>query len=275
MQTYSLVERGQLCKFTTNAVDPSGSDTFKIYKITEDNQLVDITPDDVSISDLGNNIKRVELNAPDEDCYIFSLFNQEPLFLRVGVPTLRAFFYAGGKEGLSINYKYLDFEGNELDSGTLEELSNGIYYYTPDDAGDNIILADGFAPAPLHVPYVVDRVGMSGKIRFEKDRWMLLAIPKKGTKIADVAKEVADKYGVNPDDLFRVFNAYPSTNSQYGEFLSYVPGVTSSTSKHNFSLVYKDTDDNGNTIYEITGFWCKTKNYDIGDDVIAEYEWHA
>jgi len=275
MQTYSLVERGQLCKFTTNAIDPSGTDTFKIYKITDDNQLLDITPTSVTINDIGNGLKRVELEVPDEDCYVFTLFNQEPLFLRVGVPVLRAFFYAGGIEGLSINFKYMDFEGNELDSGVLSELGKGIYYYTPKDAGDNIIVADGFQPTPIHVPYVVDKVGLSGKIKFEKDRWMLIAIPKKNTKIADVAKEIANKYGVKPEDIFRVFNAYPSTNSQYGEFLSYVPGVTSDTSKHNFSLVYEDTDDNGNVIYEITGFWCKTKNYDIGEGVIAEYEWHA
>jgi hypothetical protein len=290
MLTYQLREKGQLTKFTTNAKTADGTDSFEIYKIDNNGKLHDITPSDVTIDSLDNgSYKRVKLNVPDEDCYIFSLFNDEPLFLRVGVPTLRIFVYTNGETGLTIDYKLKDFNGDSLDNGTMDEVkdsdsnSNGVYAYVPGDIGDAIFEAyinDEMitAPTPIHVPYVFDTASLRGKIAFEKDKWMLIAVPIKGKRVYDgVVKPLEDKYNVKGEDLFLVFNAYPATIKQSGRFLSFVPGVTSTTSEHNFKLMYEDEDNDGNKIYEITGFWAKTKNYtiDSDDNKIAILEWDA
>ena len=107
---------------------------------------------------------------------------------------------------------------------------------------------------------------------------MLIAVPLKNKTVYEgVVKPIEDKYGVKGEDIFRVLNAYPATINQSGRFLSFIPGVTSLTSEHNFKLVYEDQDNNGNTVYEITGFWCKTKNYTLpnSDTELAVLEWDS
>jgi len=275
MYKYEMLEKGQTgVKLTTNKTD---KEELKIYKIYEDGDTLkidDISDDDPDITDIADGrFKRYSLSVPDEDCYVMTLFNDLVQFFRVGTPTLRVLMYAG-TTGKSIDYKLLDFDGEEVSSGTMDELDLGIYYMTPDDTGDYIFEVDNVSPIPIHTPYVVDTIGMSGKIAFQKNQWMLLAVPQKDKFISDLVKEIEDKYDVKGEDIFRVFSAYPATPTQSKEMLDYKPNYTPNDSKYNFQLVYEDEDNEGNPIYEITGFWCKVNDYSLDDEnEIIIYEW--
>lgn len=276
MQKYEMLEKGQTnIKVTTNS---PGSDLVT-YKITEDTDgnpvITDITESDPTISSIADGLfSQYILAAPNEDCYIMCKLNGMPKFFRVGAPTIKGYVYAINT-GLTIPYKLLDFDGNVIQDTNLTEVGNGIYCMKPDDTGDYILDVNDMGPVPIHTPYVVDTAGMSGKIVFEKDRWMLLAIPKNNSKISDVVDAIGNKYGIDPWSIFVVFSAYPSIATQYGEMLDYAK-PTPNGSKYNFSLVYNDGDNT-----EITGMWCKTLNYQLkdadGNDIpdLVEYEWHA
>jgi hypothetical protein len=274
-----MLEKGQSgVKLTTNKTDEENLKVYKIYEETDDDgnttlKIVDITEDDPDIKDIADGtFKRYELTAPNEDCYIMSLFNGLPQFFRVGTPTMRVYMYAN-KTGLDIDYKLSDFSGEEVSSGTLDELDFGVYYMTPDDVGDYIFEANGVAPIPIHTPYVVDTVGMSGKITFQKAQWMLLAVPKKDWRISDLVEAVEDKYDVKGEDIFRVFSAYPATNTQSKEMLDYKPNYTPNDTKYNFQLVYEDTEG-GESSMEITGFWVYVNDYELDDsDELIVFEW--
>jgi len=248
-------------------------DSLEVYKILDDDTFTDITPDDVTIDDLGQNLKKTNITLPQDNCITVAFLNEEPVFTRVGSPKVRFTFFAGkGKTGLTIPYKMVNQDdGSTLEEGDLVEYGKGLYGFIPENTGDNVIRVNGLV-FPLRVPYTVDSAGMKGSIYLQKNAWMMLAVPKEGAKIYDdVIKPIEDEYGVDAKDIFEVFNAYPYTEGENGskrKFLSFVPGVTNPAGSNNFNLIYKDT--NGEK--EITGFWCKTKDY--SGDVIT-YNWDA
>jgi hypothetical protein len=275
MNRYELLEKGQTnIKLTTNAV-VTGDDTLVVYKIVDNAgsvSITDITEASPTISDIANGkFKRYNLTAPNEDCYILAIINDQPQFMRVGNPPIRIFMYSGVTSE-TINYELLNFDGTLAKQGSMTEVGFGVYFAQPDDVGDYIFTSDKHKPIPVHTPYVTDSVGMSGKIVFQKDQWMLLAVPKDGAKISDLVASVEAKYGVAGNTIFRVFSAYPATNDQGLEMLDYKPGVTPLNTKYNFSLVYAD-----GSAKEITGFWCKTENYTVNGDAdeLVVYEWNA
>jgi hypothetical protein len=95
---------------------------------------------------------------------------------------------------------------------------------------------------------------------------MLCAVPIDGKIYEDFVQKIEDKYSVNGADIFEVFNAYPATDTQSSEFLSFIPGVTSTLTKHNFPLRMVDSTNSD----EIIGFWIKTKNY-AGDELVFDW----
>lgn len=273
MQTYQLLEKGQAnIELTSNKI--LTTNTITVHKIKEVNgslQLTDITPTTPTINTIaGGLMVRHTFTAPIDDCYILTMLNGLPRFFRVGVPTLRIFSYFG-VAGKTVPYKLYNFDGTTNMSGTMSDLGIGIYYVTPTAPGDYIFTTDLFKPIPVHTPYVVDAVGMSGKIIFQKDQWMLCALPKPNYTIAEVVADIEAKYNVNGGDIFRIFSAFPGTQAQNSETLDYKPGVTPTGTKYNFKLVYSD-----GTANEITGFWAKTKNYTLTDpNELVTYDWNA
>ena len=276
MQKYEMLVKGQTnIKVTTN----SPGSTLITYKLTEDINgnvvITDITEATPTISSIANGLfSQYLLTVPNEDCYVLCLLNGMPKFFRVGTPTIRGLIYAN-VAGLTLPYELLDFAGTVIQNNNLTDVGNGVYCMKPATTGDYILNITGMGPVPMHTPYVVDTAGMSGKIVFEKDRWMLLAIPKSNAKISDVVDAIGNKYGIDPWSIFVVFSAYPSTTTQHGEMLDYAR-PTPNGSKYNFNLVYSD-----GTNTEITGMWCKTLNYQLkdanGNNIpdLVEYEWHA
>jgi len=101
----------------------------------------------------------------------------------------------------------------------------------------------------------------SGQIRLNNNVWQLISVPVRNKavneyflqKVDDLIKTYDDEKSVQ--DVVEVVNAYPG---QINKFLSFIPGITSSTSEHNFPLVMSDGGDN---INEVLGFWVKVKDY--------------
>ena len=279
MQRYEMVEKGQSnIKVTTNTV----GGILTVYLLREDTDgnltVTDITETDPTISNIADGkFEQYVFTAPNEDCYAAVIMNGKPQFFRVGSPNTKLLVY-GVNEGLTINYSLDKFDGTNISSGALAEATNGIYYHTLTDVGDYIFSVDGLPPVPVHSNYILDvsSAKLKGTIRFEPDRWMLLSIPIAGKKVSDIITDIENKYGLTGSDMFRVFSAYPSVGTtQNSEFLDFVPGVTPTTTKYNFDLMY---DDNG--VFEITGFWVKTLPFDLStsnypDDTVVIYDWES
>lgn len=261
MRSSQLRQKKENINMFSNSNKP---DDVKMYKFGSDYSFTDISETDPNIVQMSNNHKKYNFTAPDEDCQLCSIFNGYPVMATIGSPEVR-FLHYEGKTGASVPFKRIDDDGTEIESGTLTELDHGFYYHVPSDLGLSIYIVHGKSYL-LKVPYVVGSNSLSGKILLQKDKWQLLAVPIDGKIYEDFIKKIEDKYSVIGSDIFEAFNAYPATNTQNSEMLSFIPGVTNINTKHNFHLKMKDVDGED----EILGFWCKTKNYS-GDELI--YDW--
>ena len=262
MKSSALRQRLENVTMFSNSLKP---DNLKVMKFGSDYSFSDITEASPTINAINNGHKKYNFTTPDEDCQICSIFNGYPVMMQVGNPEVR-FLHYEGKTGQTIPFLRMDDSGNAIDSGNLTELSDGFYYHVPTDLGLSIYIVHGKSHI-LKVPYIIGGSSLTGSILLQKDKWQLLAVPVDGAKIyEDFIVKVENKYSVSGSDIFESFNAYPATNSQSSEFLSFVPGVTNILTKHNFDLVM--TDANGEK--EVLGFWCKTKNYS-GAELV--YDW--
>jgi len=100
----------------------------------------------------------------------------------------------------------------------------------------------------------------SGSIKLNNGNWQLISVPVDGKSINEYflnkVEAIMQTYdgAYTAADAIEVCNAYPG---QINKFLSFVPGVTSPSSEHNFSLIMND----GTSINEITAFWVKMNDY--------------
>lgn len=237
---------------------------LQIFKLDSTNTLTDITESNPTIATLTSGHAKYDFTSPDEDCHICSIFNGYPIIFQVGLPEVKFIHYEGAT-GVTIPFTRVDDTGATIESGNLTELSNGFYYNIPSDLGLSIYMVNGKSHL-MKVPYTGTSTSISGKILLEKDKWQLLAVPTTGKINENFVQYIEQKYSVTGSDIFEGFNAYPATDTQSSEFLSFIPGVTSPLTKHNFSFIMEDA----NGEQEVLGFWCKTKNY-AGDVLI--YDW--
>jgi hypothetical protein len=268
MQHSAFKDKGESVDIFAQTNKPN---SIKWLKIKEDDTLEDFTPNITpTITTLGANLRKSNITLPNENCTVCAMLNDEPIFMRVGAPKIRFTFFEGkGKTGKTIPYEQInESDGSVIESGNLQEFGEGLYGFTPSFTGNSIIKCRGLV-FPLRVPYFTESAGMSGSIYLQKNAWMMLAVPKENAKIYDdVISPIENATGLSGDQIFEVFNAYPYIDSQNREFLSFVPGVTNVLSKNNFQLIYED--ENGEK--EITGFWCRTKDYP-GDTIT--FNWDA
>ncbi len=262
MRTSALKNRNSQYPIFSTSSEAEG---LSLYKFGNDLSFTDISPASPTISNIGNGHKKTLIDTPDEDCIIMGKFNEYPVIFNVGQPEVK-FIHYHGKTGKTISIERMKDDGTIVETGTLTELGNGFYYHVPSDLGLSIYMIDGESHL-MQVPYLGTVAGsLSGSILLQKDKWMLCAVPVDGKIHEDFVQYIENKYSVVGSDIFEVFNAYPATDTQSSEFLSYIPGVTSPLTKHNFPLKMVDSTDND----EIIGFWIKTKNYS-GSELV--YDW--
>jgi hypothetical protein len=270
MQHSAFKDRGESVDIFAQSNKP---DSLTMFKILEDDTMVDMTPASPVIDTLSTNLKKSTVTLPTEHSTVVSFLNEEPVFMRVGAPKIRFTFFAGRTQtGLTIPYEMVNqTDGSSIESGNLMEYGQGLYGFNPVNTGDAIIKCKGLV-FPLRVPYTVDAAGMQGSIYLQKNAWMMLAVPKENAKIyEDFIQPIETQSGLTATDLFEVFNAYPYTEGPNGssrQFLSFVPGVTNPASSNNFQLIYEDLAGEK----EISGFWVKTKDY-AGDTIT--FNWDA
>jgi len=262
MRTSQLKNRNSSYPIFSNSTETEG---LELYKFSDNLSLTDITPGSPSIVSIGNGHRKTTINTPDEDCIVVGKFNEFPVIFNVGQPAVK-FVHYHGETGKSIAIERMKDDGTIVETGTLTELGHGFYYHTPSDLGLSIYMIDGESHL-MQVPYLGSTAGsLSGSILLQKDKWMLCAVPIDGKIHEDFVQKIESKYTVSGGDIFEVFNAYPSTDSQSSEFLSYIPGVTSPLTKHNFPLKMVDSTNSD----EIIGFWIKTKNY-AGSELVFDW----
>lgn len=231
--------------------------TFSMYKITE-NVAIDITPLEVSIESIGNDIYKTTVTLPNEDCIVCTLLNEQAMFLRVGEPEIRYCLYTG-KVNSTIPYQRLQEDGSYISSGNLVEYGYGIYGFKPSTLEYGIIECAGEKVA-LDVPYgsMYINNSTSGVIRLESDRFEMISMPVKGRTVNDyfIAKieEVTGKAAIESIDFVK---AYPSNTTSSGKYIGFVPGVTNPDSSYNFKLV---EDDGGQDAH--VPFFVRTKILD-------------
>jgi hypothetical protein len=220
---------------------------FKLYKINNDKIMSEITPT-VNISSIGNDTYKQNVTLPDEDCIVFSLFNNEPIFLRVGNPTLRVYVYFPIEQ--TVPYERYEDNGSLIESGNMEYLDNGVYCFTPSDIEYSIINIMG-NQITLDVPYS-ESIESSGTIVINNNTWNNIAINVEDMRVSDFINEIGS-------DNVEIANAFNN-----GAYQNFIVGVTNIGSSNDFYLV---RDDNGTK--EIQPFLLKVKN--IGNDIT--YEW--
>jgi len=262
MRTSALKNRNSSYPIFSTSEETEG---LSLFKFANDLSFTDISPASPTISNIGNGHKKTNVTTPDEDCIIMGKFNEYPVIFNVGQPVVK-FIHYNGETGLTIPIERMKDDGTIVETGNLTELGNGFYYHVPSDLGLSIYMIDGESHL-MQVPYLGSAAdSLSGSILLQKDTWMLCAVPIDGKIYEDFIQKIETKYSVAGKDIFEVFNAYPATDTQSAEFLSFTPAVTSPLTKHNFPLKMVDSTNND----EVIGFWIKTKNY-AGSELV--YDW--
>ena len=234
------------------------NNNLKIYKLTNSGQVIDVTSNRTISTITPDEYYYVPYTTDNDDSIILFLINNEPVFVKVGEPTLRYVLYTGEIDKV-IPYTRLDVLGNLLESGNLQHYGIGLYGYIPDSNIHSIITANDI-PTILATPYI-GQIPTLDSIQLERGVWQLIAIEDTRTVKEAFLDKLATQQNVPITDLVEVCSAYPG---HLNIFLSYVPGVTSITSIHNFKLLY---DDQGSK--EITAFWVKCKEWThTNDDIV-------
>lgn len=254
-----------ICK--TEVAPPS----LTIYKLTEGGTLTLLT-DTYTINDIGNSYYTSSITTPNEDCFLCVNFGGYPTFIRVGDPTIR-FLYYRVNAGSTIPYSQFGVNGAVLSSGSLTDLNNGFYMFTPSNLGLSIIEVDT-EPSVLKVPYLVYSsvpTGYSANANFidvgyntiaflgeefsyfdtDQGKWVLNNL--KHAKASDLAKAVTAKYNLtwasDEADPLWIGNYISYIRAWDEETLGgrafmYFPSRTPETNVHNFNLVTRDELDN-------------------------------
>ena len=265
MEHYLFKDKNEEITIYTNA--ESETDNCILWQLTNKKEIVEIEQN-LEINSTDNGLFNTSLTLPDNDCYVFGLFNEEPIVIKVGQPKNLLLYY-GDATGLNVDYSIVENSGELITTGVMEELANGFYYVDVADYEQNIIIIDD-TPYPIR-PYNKQSIAsVSGTIKLQNNAWQLIAIPVKNSNIKEYfVDRLADKYNVAPEDMIEICSAFFGNE---GRFRSYIPGVTNPNTSNNFPLVY---EDDGN--YEVTGFWVKLKDMTgiISDVDNIIFEWEA
>ena len=255
-----------------DVVNVEDSDNKHIYKFTSpDDDLVELDFPDVD--SIGNYYKTT-VTTPDDDCFLFFIWGKIVEFIRVGDPDIYVLHYRS-TTGDSINYKQINFDGDEDDSGTMDSLGNGFYSISPAKLETSFFAIEGVGIVTLKMPYKVvnvsgnsDCTGLAADSNFidvgyaefgflgerhsyfstEDGEW--INDSSANAKAADLAKAVTNKYDLVWDDRdddkwIGNYIAYiRSYDEEAKKFILYIPSITPEDNVNNFPLVVDD--ENGN-----------------------------
>ena len=120
--------------------------SLQLLKISDDNIVTDITPNDLIFSNISDSLTQVKLTMPDENCFVCCIFNDKNVLLKVGNPSLKLVLY---KPDLNVNQVIQIKQYNENNqikfTNTMLNIGSGFYvfdlteYYTDLDFVEIII----------------------------------------------------------------------------------------------------------------------------------------
>jgi hypothetical protein len=249
----------------------SQNDECDIFKLSEDGSFTRIayTPD---ITNVYSNVYRTDITTPDEDCILCVLFKEEPIFIRVGEPTVK-FMYFAKDENLELSFTQYSTSGDLLSTGELSELSNGFYFYEPSDLSLSILEVNNH-PFLIKMPYLVvclpptntnghiadgyfadtgyNFFGFLGETNsyFDLGSGNWVDDVDSVAKASDLGKAVASKYSLewadntDPSWIGNYIKYIRTYNEETKRFMVYTPSVTPESNVNNFSLTTIDELDN-------------------------------
>jgi len=111
-------------------VESTLSTSFKMFKIIDD-LSINITPDSYNIVHIKNDIYKINITLPNDECIVCCLFNGGSIFIRVGDAPKRFCLFLGSTEQTeqTINYTQFSTSGDVLEEGVLDDYNNGFYGY--------------------------------------------------------------------------------------------------------------------------------------------------
>ena len=121
--------------------------SLQLLKISDDNIVTDITPNDLIFSNISDSLTQVKLTMPDENCFVCCIFNDKNVLLKVGNPSLKLVLYKPDLNiNHSINIKQYNYQDHIKYEDTMLNLGLGFYaydlsdYYFEDDFIEVIII---------------------------------------------------------------------------------------------------------------------------------------
>ena len=154
---HSLIRRpNEKVKLFSHKSPERAFKTLKIFKFTPSTGLSEM-PSDYAVSDLNTGYYSTEIMTPNENCYLLIIFNNNPIVLRVGSPTLQFFYW--NKRSTIYPYKHFDEFGTLVKEGNLSELVHGFHFYTPEDTSLGYVEVNG-NPYIISVPYSTSAAGV-------------------------------------------------------------------------------------------------------------------
>lgn len=249
--------------------------SLSVYKLTENSNVITDITTPTDIISIGENISKANITLPSETCIVVCIFNNQPLFIRVGNPMLRYCVYTGIESQL-IPYERITLAGDIIETANLTEYGFGIYGHILNDLNDknganyaiiksnnNIIKynkissnqnSDGIsASKELFLDTGFSTYGFNGNkySYFDVNKGIWIKSETITAKASDLAKAIAYKYNLEWNDrtasnhIYNYIKYLRTYDEEAGVFRFYAPSVTPENNPANFELII--TDELGNT----------------------------
>lgn len=248
----------------------SANNDCLIFKLAENSTFTQISYT-ADIINIYANVFKTILDLPNEDCLLCILFKAEPIFIRVGEPTIKLLYYAN-QTGLTLPYVQYLSNGALADEGELVELGQGFYSYKPTDLSLSIVEIDNH-PFIVKVPYIITTVIQSGDGHFSssyfadtgynffgflgetnsyfdagQSKW--INDTARIASASDLGKAITDRYSLvwsdnlDPDWIGNYIKYIRTYNEETKRFMVYTPSITPEDNVNNFALTTIDELDN-------------------------------
>ena len=164
MQHSQIRGKAEILKIFSHKDPLTVQKTLSVFKYDSQGNYADITPQ-FSVEDLNTGYYKTSIVTPNEDCYLNIIFCGSPMVVRVGDPALQFMFFTD--QAIDVPFIHYDEFGTELATGSLTELLNGFYHYTPADVQLGYIEIYG-RPNVLNIPYCSKDIGVAIDIEWAK-----------------------------------------------------------------------------------------------------------
>lgn len=237
----------------------SNNVSIKLFNIGQELSDLPFTKESVA------SFTKITIPALNKDGIVIVEYETGIEFIRVGEPPIMFFIKTLNLSKKELSYKQYNFNGKLLSSGSLTKIKDNIYFILVTNVEKSFFyIMDNIVTLTLPEKYNRTTSYSGGTITLQRGKWQIIAIPEDGTVKERFLDRLAKQEGVDITSLIEVVAAYPG---QVDSFLTFIPGFTNVTSKHNFKLTTLD----GSSV-ELVPFWVKCKEWKHTTEDIV-YSW--